>query len=201
MYKQLDIFGFMQPEEPPILLPKGAAVYLVNKADMIKCTVSKNRNSWVCGGNNDNRGYTLVRDSGGYTCTWNDSLGKEAFTDYESARQKADEYLKSHSGIILAGDIKPISTIAYSYMSSFNGKMTSFCCDLGNDTYYIKEYMTYEHIVKGKEAVKKFMEQQAFTFNEPKKIEGFVPTFKNMYRCTAESDWDYAECGYICAVG
>lgn len=51
MYEQLNIFSFMQPqsEEPPDLLSKGQAVYLINKADVIKCTVSDNENSWICG--------------------------------------------------------------------------------------------------------------------------------------------------------
>lgn len=203
MYEQLDIFSLMQSksEEPPILLSKGQAVYLVNKADVIKCTVSDDENSWICGENN--RGYRLIRDTGGYDCTWNDRiLGKEAFTDYESAKQKADEYLKSHDGIILAGDIKPICTIAYSYIRDCdNREMTVFYCDLGDDMYYIKEFMTYHHIIKGKKAINKFMEQQEFQYDSPKEIDGFVPNFKNMYKCTEQSDWDYAECEYTYAVG
>lgn len=203
MYEQLDIFSYLQPqtEEPPMLLSKSQAVYLVNKADVIKCTVSDSENSWICGENN--RGYRLVRETGGYTCTWNDRiLGKEAFTDYDSARQKADKYIKSHDGIILAGDIKPISTVAYSYIRNCdNREMTAFYCDLGDDMYYIKEFVTYAHIIKGRKAIKKFMEQQEFEYDNPKKIDGFVPHFKNMYKCTEQSDWDYAECEYTYAVG
>ncbi len=203
MYEQLDIFSLMQSqtEEPQILLSKGQAVYLVNKADVIKCKVSYDENSWICGENN--RGYRLIKDIGGYDCTWNDRiLGKEAFTDYESAKQKADEYLKSHDGIILAGDIKPIDTVAYSYIRDCDSrKMTAFYCDLGDDVYYIKEFMTFHHIIKGKKAIKKFMEQQEFKYDSPKEIDYFVPHFKNMYKCTEQSDWDYAECGYTYAVG
>lgn len=203
MYEQLGIFSFMQPQpkEPPILLSKGQTVYLVNKAEVIKCTVSDGENSWICGENN--RGYRLVRENGLYSCTWNDMfLNKEAFTDYESARQKADEYLKSHDRIILASDIKPISTVAYSYIRDCdNREMTAFYCDLENDMYYIKEFMTYHHIIKGKKAIKKFMEQQEFKYDNPKEIEGFLPHFKNMYKCTRQSDWDYAECEYTYALG
>lgn len=203
MYEQLDMFPFIQPqlEEPPILLSKGQTVYLVNKAEVIKCTVSDDENSWICG--EDNRGYRLARDTGGYACTWNDRiLGKEAFTDYESAKKKADEYLKSHDGIILAGDIKPISTAAYSYIRDCdNSELIAFYCDLGDDMYYIKEFMTYHHIIKGKKVIKKFMEQQEFQYDKPKEIDGFVPRFKNMYKCTEQSDWDYAECTYTYAVG
>lgn len=203
MYEQLDIFSFMklQEGEPPILLSKGQAVYLVNKGEVIKCVVCDDENSWICGENN--RGYRLMKDTGGYTCTWNDKiLGKEAFTDYESARNKAGEYLKSHDGIILASDIRPISTVAYSYIRDCdNREMFSFYCDLGNDMYYIKEFITYHHIIKGKKAIKKFMEQQEFKYDNPKQIDDFLPHFKNMYRCTKQSDWDYAECEYTYAVG
>lgn len=203
MYEQLDIFSLMQSksEEPPILLSKGQTVYLVNKAEMIKCKVSDGENSWICGENN--RGYRLIRETGGYDCTWNDRiLGKEVFADYESARQKADEYLKSHDGIILSSNIKPISTVAYSYIRGCdNREMIAFYCDLGGDMYYIKEFMTYHHIIKGKKSIKKFMEQQEFKYDNTKEIEDFVPYFRNMYKCTGQSDWNYAECEYAYAVG
>lgn len=200
MYEQLDIFSLMQtqPEEPPILLTKGQTVYLVNKADFVKCTASGE--TWIYG--DCERGYRLIRESGLYGVTNNEELGETAFTDCEQARQKADEYLKSHDGIILGSDIKPISTVAYSYIRDCeNWEMTAFYCDLGNDMYYIKEFMTYHHIIKGKNTIKKFMEQQEFKYDNPKKIDGFVPHFKNMYKCTEHSDWDYAECGYTYVVG
>lgn len=203
MYEQLDIFSLLQPqsEEPPILLEKGQTVYLVKKGEVIKCAVVNDEKSWICGENN--RGYRLTRESGGYTCTWNDRiLGKEAFTDFRSARQKADEYLNSHDGIILAGDIKPITTVAFSYIRDCDRReMTAFYCDIGNDMYYIKEFMTYHHICKGEKAIKKFMEQQEFEYDNPVQIDGYVPKFKNMYKCTSQSDWDYAECEYTYAVG
>lgn len=203
MYEQLDLFSFLQAEEkePPILLEKGQTVYLVSKAEVITAKVVDDENSWICGENN--RGYRLIRENGGYDCTWNDKiLGRESFTDYESAKEKAYEYLKSHDGIILAENIVPISTTAYSYIRDCDSrKMTAFYCDIGNDIYYIKEFMTYHHICKGKKTIKKFMEQQEFEYENPKEIEGFVPNFKNMYKCTSQSDWDYAECEYTYAVG
>ena len=109
---------------------------------------------------------------------------------------------KSHDGIILAGDIKPICTVAYSYIRDCdNRKMTAFYCDLGDGMYYIKEFMTFHHITKDKKASKKFMEQQEFKYGKPKEIDCFVPHFKNMYKCTEQSNWDYAECEYTYAVG
>lgn len=203
MYEQLDIFSLIkqQKEEPPILLNKGQTIYLVNKGEVVKCTVSAEEDSWICGENN--RGYRLVKDSGLYDCTWNDKiLGKEAFTDYASARDKADEYMKTHNGIILAGEIKPISTVAFSYIRDCdNRELTAFYCDLGSDMYYIKAFITYHHIAKGKKAIKKFMEQQEFKYDNPRKIDNFIPHFKNMYKCTEQSDWLYAECEYTYAIG
>lgn len=199
-YQQLDIFSYLQPQlgEPSILLSKGQTVYLSNKADVIKCMVSGE--TWIYG--DCKRAYRLVKESVGYDVADNDELGKSAFTDYEQAKQKADEYLKSHDGIILAGDIKPICTVAYSYIRDCdNRKMTAFYCDLGDGMYYIKEFMTFHHITKDKKAVKKFMEQQEFKYGKPKEIDCFVPHFKNMYKCTEQSNWDYAECEYTYAVG
>ena len=200
MYEQLDIFSLMQPQsqEPPIILKKGQTVYLVNKADVIKCSVSGE--TWIY--SNCERGYRLIKEISLYGVTNNEELGETTFTDYGKAKQKADEYLKSHDGIILAGDMKPISTVAYSFIRDCdNREMTAFYCDLGDDVYYIKEFMTYAHIIKGKKAIKKFMEQQEFKYDKPKENEGFVPCLKNMYKCTEQSNWDYAECEYAYAVG
>lgn len=200
MQGQIDMFAFMQQErEPQILLSKGQKVYITKKAEVIKCTVSGK--SWICG--DDNRGYSLTKENGSHEVVWNSKiLGQEAFVDYESARAKAEEYLRSHSGIILAEDIKPISITAFSYIRDVDSReMTAFYCDLGDEMYYVKEFMTYHHIIKGKKAIKKFMEQQEFEHCSTKEIDGFLPHFKNMYKCTEQSDWEYAECDYCYAVG
>lgn len=200
MQGQIDMFAFMQQErEPQILLSKGQKVYITKKAEVIKCTVSGK--SWICG--DDNRGYSLIKENGLHEVIWNSKiLGQEAFVDYESAREKAEEYLRSHSGIILAEDIKPISITAFSYIRDVDSReMTAFYCDLGDEMYYVKEFMTYHHFIKGKKAIKKFMEQQEFEHCSTKEIDGFLPHFKNMYKCTEQSDWEYAECDYYYAVG
>ncbi len=200
-YKQLDIFSFIKPqaEEPPILLIEGQEVFLVDKADIKKYVVCAD--SWICGENN--RGYRLVNERGIYDCTWNNRiLAQEIFMDYENAMMKADKYLQSHDGVILAKGIKPISTVAYSCEKYYDNKTRmAFYCDLGNDMYYVKEFMSYHHIIKGRKAVKRFMEQQEFKEDNPKQIYGFLPSLKNMYKCTEQSDWDYAECEYVYAVG
>ncbi|MCM1183565.1 MAG: hypothetical protein NC337_09340 [Roseburia sp.] len=198
MYKQMDLYSFMQSmkEEPPILLSGGQTVYLVEKAEIIKCTVSDER-SWMCG--EYDRGYRLIRESL-YDVTWNSRIGKEAFTDYADAKSKADEYLENHSDVIFAKDMLPRSTVAYSCKSD-NRELVAFCCDLGSDMYYIKEFTTYHHIGRGNEAAKNFMRQQEFRREDVKRIEGYVPVLKNMYRCSKQSDWEYAESSYKYAVG
>ena len=199
---QLDIFSFLETEtrEPPILLQKGQIVYLVNKGDVITARVVDDEDSWVCWENN--RGYRLIRESGGYDCTWNIVLGIKAFTKYHDAKAKADEYLKAHDGIILAEDINPINTVAYSYIRDCDKQeLIAFYCDLGNNMYYIKEFMTYHHICKGEKAVKEFMEQQTIKHGKSRQIEDYTPHFKNMYKCMKQSDWDYAECEYTYTIG
>lgn len=79
--------------------------------------------------------------------------------------------------------------------------MTAFYCDLGNDMYYIKEFMTYHHISRGRKAVRKFMEQQELKHASLKQIAGYVPRFKNMYRCSEHTEWVYAESEYQYATG
>lgn len=205
MYEQLDIFSYLEPQKPqiPYLLTPGQEIYIIDKADVEKMTVH-DENTWICG---DCRYYRLRRNCGTYSVTNNDEIGKRAFFNYEDARSKAYEYLRSHIDIILAEDIKPLSTVAYSYVRECdNREMIAFYCDLGCDMYYIKEFMTFHHICKnGKKkkenVIKKFMEQQEFNYDKPKEIQGYVPHFKNMYKCAKPSDWLYAECGYAYAVG
>ena len=112
------------------------------------------------------------------------------------------EYLRSHIDIILAEDINPLNIVAYSYVRKCDNRtMTAFYCDLGEDMYYTKEFMTFHHICKGKNQVKKFMEQQEFKYENPQEIQGYVPHFKNMYKCVKPSDWLYADHRYVYAVG
>lgn len=205
MYEQLNLFSYIEPSKPeiPFILTPGQEIYIVDKADVEKMTVY-DEETWIYG---NCRYYRLQRECGAYSATNNDEIGERAFLSYEDARNKAYEYLRSHIDIILAEDMKPLSTVAYSYVRKCdNRKMTAFYCDLGNDMYYIKEFMTFHHICKnGKKkkenVVKKFMEQQEFKYENPHEIQGYVPHFKNMYKCVKPSDWLYAECRYAYAVG
>lgn len=204
MYEQLDLFSYIEPSKPeiPFILTPGQEIYIVDKADVEKMTVC-DEEAWIYG---DCKYYRLQKECGTYSVTNNDEIGKRVFLSYEDARNKTYEYLLSHTGIILAEDIKPLSTVAYSYARECdNREMTAFYCDLGGDMYYIKEFMTFHHICKsGKKkenVIDRFMEQQEFRYGNPKKIQGYVPHFKNMYKCAKPSDWLYAECEYTYSVG
>lgn len=200
---QISIFDLIEPEikEIPVILQPKQNVYIVDKGDVRKTkTLGEN---WLCGkGENEiytDRGYRLMFETGGYGATWNSKIGVECFLEKELAEEKAEQYLKTHD-VILGKDIKPISTVAYQYMRDADKrKMTSFYCELENGLYYLKEFMTFHHIVKN-EALKKFMEQQEFKYCQPEKVE-HTPNLKNMYRCTEQSDWLYAESGYSYAIG
>ena len=200
MYEQLNLFSYLEPPEPeiPFILTPGQEIYIVDKADVEKMIVC-NEEAWIC---SDCKYYRLQKERGTYSVTNNNEMGERAFLNYEDARNKAHEYLRSHIDIILAKDIKPLSTVAYSYARECdNREMTAFYCDLGEDMYYIKEFMTFHHICKSKKWIKKFMEQQEFKYDKPKEIQGYVPHFKNMYKCVKPSDWLYAECEYTYSVG
>lgn len=155
--------------------------------------------TWVCG---NCRYYRLRREGGMYSTTNNDEIGERTFLSYRDAKEKACGYLRSHTDIILADDIKPLSIAAYSYVRAFDDRvMTAFYCDLGDDMYYIQEFMTFHYICKGKKWIKRFMEQHEFKHGNPQEIQGYEPRFKNMYKCVKPSDWLYAESGYSYAVG
>ena len=196
---QISLFDVKHMDNiPPVLLTAGQKVRKVIKGDVIPMYVHDDK-SWLCGKDNTDRGYGLKKKDGCYDCTWNRTIGTEIFTEFESANRAAQAFLTTHD-VILGKDIKPISTVAYQYMRDADKrKMTSFYCELENGLYYLKEFMTFHHIVKN-EALKKFMEQQEFKYCQPEKVE-HTPNLKNMYRCTEQSDWLYAESGYSYAIG
>lgn len=205
MYEQLDLFSYLKPpkSEIPFIISPRQEIYIVDKADVEKMTVEDEK-TWICG---NIRYYRLRKECGTYDVTNNDEIGERAFLNYEDARNKTYEYLRSHIGVILAEDIKPLSIVAYSYVRKCDNRtMTAFYCNLGEDMYYIKEFMTFHHICKnGKKkkenVIDKFMEQQEFKYENPQEIQGYVPHFNNMYKCVKPFDWLYAECGYAYAVG
>ena len=49
--------------------------------------------------------------------------------------------------------------------------------------------------------VKKKRRQQELKHDSLKRIAGYVPRFKNMYRCAEHTEWVYAESEYQYATG
>jgi hypothetical protein len=182
-------------EVPPILLDIGQKVYKVIRGD-VKELYLCDINSWICGGAEKlERGYRLKEKDGGYDCTWNSKIGVDIFTKHEQAVSVAEEYLKIHD-CIRKEDIRAIKTVAYSYIRDIDGRtMTAFYSVLDNGMLYMKEFMTYHHIRKDNNDIKKFMDQQEFQYDKPIEID-YSPNFKNMYPCKNDSDWIYAEASY-----
>lgn len=201
-YWQMDIFSFIKLEEPPMLLRKGQKVWIVNKADITEATVTGHTWTWDETENNpNNRGYRVEYRDGYTDNTWNKDLGERTFTDYNSAKEKAAEYIKKHTEIILAEDIKIVSTVAFSCTRKSGSTQIAFYCDIGNGMYYIKDFERFAYICKGKDGVKEFMNQKEIKKGEAVCIENFAPVLKNMYKTSKHSNWDYTECGCSYAVG
>lgn len=194
---QMCLDDFLKPvtqdNEPPVLLEIGQDIYKVIRGDVIEMYVYDEK-PWLCGENE--RGYRLKVKGGCYDCAWNKSIGVDTFTDKEQAYRVAEEYLKSHE-CIRKEDIKAIKTIAYSYVrNTDNREMIAFYSVLKNGLMYVKEFMTFHHLVEhNAKNIKKFMSQQEFEYVEPKQFE-YQPIYKNMYPCRKDVNWLYAEARY-----
>lgn len=197
---QMNIFDFINvSKEPPILLHPKEEVFVVIKGDIERFYV-ENESSWICGSDDENRGYRLSNGMR-YDAVTNMDVGNSVFTDYKKAKRKAEAYLKSHD-VILSDDIQITKTVAYEYLRKVDDrKMVAFYCVLENGDLYMKEFMTFCHIVKNtKRAIEKFMDQQEFKYENPKQISYLVKP-KNMYRCKGTDDWLYTEAGCAYGVG
>ena len=80
--------------------------------------------------------------------------------------------------------------------------MTAFYTDIGNGMLYMKEFMSYHHVVENTpKNITHFMEQKEFSIPGVHRVN-FTPGFKNMYRTKKPGDsWIYAEAGYSAAIG
>lgn len=197
---QISLFDKCQgPEASPVLLNIGQEIYMLERGDVKKAKIYDDK-SWLCGSND--RGYRLTFESGGYGCAWNSGIGKTVFTAEQQAREQAEIYLNTHE-VIRAENIHQAETTAYQYMRDDGRIMTAFYSYIDNGMVYIKEFMTYHHIImadKRDKAIKKFMGQQEFDYCEVKQV-AYKPVFKNMYRIKQKYDWDYAEAGHSYATG
>lgn len=195
---QLSIFDFLKMEdEPEILYKKGDILFHQLKGEIKKYTVTGE--TWLC--HEDNRGYRLQAENGMYNVVTNES------TDFYRTQKEAEEAAKkwlNGKDVIPPERIIFSSVDAYQYIRECDGrKMTAFLGVMEDGNLYEKNFYTYHHVVKdNKKARKSFCEElEQYANCNVKKIEGYVPEVKQMYRCKEGDTWMYAEAGYGGAIG
>lgn len=195
---QLSIFDFLKMEdEPEILYKKGDILFHQLKGEIKKYTVTGE--TWLC--HEDNRGYRIQAENGMYNVVTNES------TDFYRTQKEAEEAAKkwlNGKDVIPPERIIFSSVDAYQYIRECDGrKMTAFLGVMEDGNLYEKNFYTYHHVVKdNKKARKSFCEElEQYANCNVKKIEGYVPEVKQMYRCKEGDTWMYAEAGYGGAIG
>ena len=196
---QLSLFDYIEKENTkniPILFTKGNILYFVRRADVEKCTVCEEK-SWFVH-NNTSRGYRIIFENGYYGVITNESLSQEVFFSEVDAIKAAEEYANSCD--MLRADQMHLQVLeSYEYIRGCDGYvLRSYLADMGNGYLYVKDFMTYAHVVKdtpkAREAYRKgIIENQKY--NKVSK-SAFHPKGVNMYRCKNDGEWLYAEARY-----
>lgn len=220
---QLSIFDWASQNmvsAPPELLFPGQDLYLVNKGEISLWhfpAEEKSRlitrplygNYVLVGGCSavgeskqvTKRFYDLTNEKGYHAHIANEDFGSTAFMDYEKAKKAADSFLRTHD-VILGSDLRPIETAAYRYIRSIDGRaLVSHYSVLDNGMAYLKGFMTYAHMEPDSKKLRKAFHKQLESDASSIEQIDFVPEFLNMYRCTKESNWTYAEAAYSMALG
>ena len=195
---QLSIFDFLKMEdEPEILYKKGDILFHQLKGEIKKYTVTGG--TWLC--HEDNRGYRIQAENGRYNVVTNDSI--DFYRTQKEAEEAAKKWLNGKD-VIPPERIIFSSVDVYQYIRECDGrKMTAFLGVMEGGNLYEKNFYTYHHVVKdSKKARKSFCEElEQYANCNVKKIEGYVPEVKQMYRCKEGDTWLYAEAGYGGAIG
>ena len=184
-------------EEAPIFLEVNQPVWYVCKSDVISYySCSTNRT--------DEYADLHLVDGNTYERISYEDIGKKAFLTRKEADTAALSYLADHrADIILADEIQPEMTKAYCYVRKCDERtMIAFYSVLPDGNIYMKRFTTYAHILdcKGSDKLREkyirdFLDQQEFRYCNPKSFV-FLPQFKNMYRCSQDCDWMYADAEY-----
>lgn len=196
---QMSIFDLMKEPEPDVIYPSGMLVWMVIRGDIEPYIIAEEK-PWF---HNKEVIYRLKHNNGTWWTMRTSEIGNIFFLDYESALKKSGVYFAEHPDAILADQIQPVETKSYSYIRTCDGReMFSFYAVLPDGKVYVKEFMSYEHIVdfgSVEKALKAmcqgFTKQQAFEYARPQEIN-VIPIFKNMYRCRDDDKWLYAEAKY-----
>lgn len=197
--QQMSLFDFIKKEKTdvPILFHMGDTLYLVRKADVECCMVCE-KNSWLIH-NDSSRGYRILFKNGCYGVITNESLGVEVFSKKEDALKKAKENA-STLDMISADKIQLHVLENYEYYrDSSDYKMRSYMADMGNGFLYIKDFMTYIHVVKdtpkARKEYQKRIAEKAEYIHIMDSSEVIQPV--NMYKCKNDGEWVYAEARYM----
>lgn len=194
---QLTFFDVLN-NEPEILYYKGDVLFQQLKGEVVPYTITGE--NWLFH-ENKNRGYRLQQENGCYNVVTNDS------TDFYRTQEKAEE--AARKWLIGKDVISPEQIVfsfveAYQYIIECDGhNMTAFLGVMENGDLYIKNFMSYHHVVKdSKKARKSFQEDlERYADCNMEKIEGYIPEVKRMYRCKAGDTWMYAEARYGGSIG
>lgn len=195
---QLTFFDVLN-NEPEILYYKGDVLFQQLKGEVVPYTITGE--NWLCH-EGKTRGYRLQQENGCYNVVTNDST--DFYRTQEEAEEAAGEWL-------IGKDVIPPEQISFTYIEVYqytrklegDHKMTAFLGVMENGDLYIKNFMSYHHVVKdSKKARKGFQEDLERNAKcKIEKIEGYMPEVKRMYRCKAGDTWMYAEARYGGAIG
>ena len=198
---QMNIFDFIEKNEPPILLEPGEHIFEVVKGTIYEYEVEDW--TYTCGEDDQDRGYGLIvidpdkpnSDFHTYSRVWNSSLeckDPSFFRNKDEAMQKAADSLKQIK-YILAGDIKPNKVVAYEF-NYYGRKQIYFYAELPDGSVYRDSDGCVAHIGKAEVEIETFNrgmkakeEQIGIT-----RLADYKPKFKDMCECKYKH-WLYAE--------
>lgn len=192
---QLTFFDMLN-NEPEILYYKGDVLFQQLKGEVVPYTITGE--NWLC---HKGRGYRLQQENGCYNVVTNDST--DFYRTQKEAEEAAGEWLIGKD-VISPEQIVFSFVEAYQYIRECDGRnMTAFLGVMKNGDLYIKNFMSYHHIVKdSKKARKSFQEDIERNTNcKIEKIEDYTPEVKRMYRCKDGDSWMYAEARYGGSIG
>ena len=195
-----DLYAFRaaNKRKEELYLKKYQPVWMVQKGDVIRYYARSNASVGYFGHLKKIAGYNS------YDIITHTKIGKNYFLSKQEANASALSYIEGNrKNIILAEDLHPVTTEAYRYVRECDGRMmVTFYSVLEDGNLYMKEFLTFEHILdcKGSDKVREkyireFREQRQFKFCTVQRFD-YAPAYSNMYRCKPGYDWMYAESGY-----
>lgn len=125
------------------------------------------------------------------------------FSNKRNAVIEVNRYLKEHNkDILILNDSDFIEKHIYSYVRECDKKeMIAYYCITKNGLAYVKNYMTFNHVIKHSEKelkafIKDCLENGIYDKKKVRKIETMRVEPEIMYKCVKESGWLYADAEY-----